>query len=123
MEEILAIILSQLLEAGIKYTIKKKVDEVGNNITQLIQLFDDDADGVIDREELIYTIESLIPDLSADYCIVNKGDEIGIGFPELRIVDNTDMADMLDEVIVGNNNGVMTVIHTFRCRSTLPETV
>ncbi len=107
MEEILAIILSQLLEAGIKYTIKKKVDEVGNNITQLIQLFDDDADGVIDREELIYTIESLIPDLSADYCIVNKGDEIGIGFPELRIVDNTDMADMLDEVIVGNNNGVI----------------
>ena len=54
MEEILAIILSQLLEAGIKYTIKKKVDEVGNNITQLIQLFDDDADGVIDREEHIY---------------------------------------------------------------------
>ena len=107
MEEIIAFILSQLLEAGIKYTIKKKVDEVGNNITQLIQLFDDDSDGVIDREELIYTIESLIPDLSADYCIVNKDDEIGIGFPELRIVDNTDMADMLDEVIVGNNNGVI----------------
>lgn len=107
MEEIIAFILSQLLEAGIKYTIKKKVDEVGNNITQLIQLFDDDSDGVIDREELIYTIESLIPDLSADYCIVNKDDEIGIGFPELRIVDNTDMADMLDEVIVGNNNAVI----------------
>ena len=107
MEEIIAFILSQLLEAGIKYTIKKKVDEVGNNITQLIQLFDDDSDGVIDREELIYTIESLIPDLSADYCIVNKDDEIGIGFPELRIIDNTDMADMLDEVIVGNNNGVI----------------
>lgn len=107
MEEIIAIILSQLLEAGIRYTIKKKVDEVGNNITQLIQLFDDDSDGVIDREELIYTIESLIPDLSADYCIVNKDDEIGIGFPELRIIDNTDMADMLDEVIVGNNNGVI----------------
>ena len=107
MEEIIAIILSELLKAGIKYTIKKKVDEVGNNITQLIQVFDDDADGVIDREELIYTIESLIPDLSADYCIVNKDDEIGIGFPELRIIDNTDMADMLDEVIVGNNNGVI----------------
>ena len=106
-EEIIAIILSELLKAGIKYTIKKKVDEVGNNITQLIQVFDDDADGVIDREELIYTIESLIPDLSADYCIVNKDDEIGIGFPELRIIDNTDMADMLDEVIVGNNNGVI----------------
>lgn len=113
MEEIIAIILSQLLEAGIKYTIKKKVDEVGNNITQLIQLFDDDADGVVDREELIYTIESLIPDLSADYCIVNKGDEIGIGFPELRIVDNTDMADMLDEVIVGNNNGVIVDSDTY----------
>ena len=108
MEEILALILSQLLEAGIKYTIKKKVDEVGNNISQLVQLFDDDGDGEFDREEVIYTIESLIPDLSGDYCIVNNDDgKIGIGVPALSIVDNTDMADLLDDVVAGTNNGVI----------------
>lgn len=108
MEEILALILSQLLEAGIKYTIKKKVDEVGNNISQLVQLFDDDGDGAFDREEVIYTIESLIPDLSGDYCIVNNDDgEIGIGVPALSIVDNTDMADLLNDVVPGTNNGVI----------------
>ena len=108
MEEILAVILSQLLEAGIKYTIKKKVDEVGNNISQLVRLFDDDGDGEFDREEVIYTIESLIPDLSGDYCIVNNADgEIGIGVPALSIVDNTDMSDMLDDVVAGTNNGVI----------------
>lgn len=112
--EILIPIILQALEAaiydaikeGITYIIKKVVDAAGNVVTQIVYEFDSDGDGVNDSEQIIYTLDTIIPSLDNGYCLCNKGNEIGLGLPQYEIVDGTDIADLIDtKVITGNNNG------------------
>ena len=87
MEQIVLVILSQVIEGRVsqyvKYEIQRKADRIGNSFSQIVAVFDDDGDGVTDREEVMCSFDVSIPDLSDGYCIVNKGDEIGLGLPEL----------------------------------------
>ncbi len=46
-------VISKLIEQGIKYIIKKTVDEVGNIVTQIVVPVDKDGDGVAESEEVL----------------------------------------------------------------------
>lgn len=110
METIAALLyelLGKLIVQYAEYEIRRKFDAAGNAISEIVGLFDDDGDGVTDREEVICQFDVSIPDLSDDYCIVNKGDEIGLGLPLLEPVTSVDIADMLDGdlSVTGNNSG------------------
>ena len=109
--EVIASLLSQLLEKLIveyaKYYIRKQIDSIGNSFTQIVQYFDDDGDGETDREVILAQFDVSVPDLSDDYCIVNKGDEIGFGLPKLEPFTADDIGSMIDdEVFTGNSKGV-----------------
>lgn len=109
--EVIASLLSQLLEKLIveyaKYYIRKQIDSIGNSFTQIVQYFDDDGDGETDREVVLAQFDVSVPDLSDDYCIVNKGDEIGLGLPKLEPFTADDIGSMIDdEVFTGNSKGV-----------------
>ena len=109
--EVIASLLSQLLEKLIveyaKYYIRKQIDSIGNSFTQIVQYFDDDGDGETDREVVLAQFDVSVPDLSDDYCIVNKGDEIGFGLPKLEPFTADDIGSMVDdEVFTGNSKGV-----------------
>lgn len=90
--------VSNAIEKGINYIIRKVVDDVGRVATQIIYRYDDDEDGEYDREEIILTLDTLIPDLSNGYCLCNKGNEIGFGFPQYRIIDGKELPSMLGNV-------------------------
>lgn len=109
--EVIAIILEQLLSEligqGIKYIIRKTVDALGNTVTEILYKYDSDGDGIEDAEQVIYTLDTLIPDMSEGYAIVNQGDEIGIGLPQYELIDSVDMADRLIDTVTGNNNGYL----------------
>ena len=109
--EVIASLLSQLLEKLIveyaKYYIRKQIDSIGNSFTEIVQYFDDDGDGETDREVVLAQFDVSVPDLSDDYCIVNKGDEIGLGLPKLEPFTADDIGSMIDdEVFTGNSKGV-----------------
>lgn len=98
--------LSKAIETGINYIIKKAVDEAGNIITQIVYEYDSDGDGENDSEEVIYTLNTVIPDLDNGYCLCNKGNEIGLGLPQFEIIDGTEISDYIDiPTITGNNDG------------------
>lgn len=89
LEQVVLVILSQVIEGlvtqYVKYEIQRKVDRIGNSISQIVAVFDDDGDGVTDREEVMCSFDVSIPDLSNGYCIVNQDDEIGIGL-QIKLV-------------------------------------
>lgn len=113
MEEIATQLLLQLLEEllekltkeGIKWIMKKVTDEAGRVVTQIITMVDTDGDGIEETEQVIYTLDTLMPDLSDDYFIVNDGEEIGVGFPALRPVDSFDVVPLLDDGDIISYNG------------------
>ena len=109
--EIIAIILEQVLQElikqGVNYIIRKTVDALGNTVTEILYKYDSDGDGIEDAEQVIYTLDTCIPDMSEGYAIVNKGDEIGIGLPQYELVDAVDMVDRLVDMVTGNNNGYL----------------
>lgn len=109
--EIIAIILEQVLQElikqGVNYIIRKTVDALGNTVTEILYKYDSDGDGIEDAEQVIYTLDTCIPDMSEGYAIVNKGDEIGIGLPQYELVDAVDMVDRLVDTVTGNNNGYL----------------
>lgn len=113
MEELIPIImiglekaLTWLLDQGIEYIIRKSIDNFGNVSTQIVYECDIDGDGEIDSEQIIYTLDTMIPDLSNGYCLCNKGDEIGLGMPQFKLVDGFDIVDLIDtDIITGNDNG------------------
>lgn len=114
MEEIIITIILQALEAalakaieeGINYIVRKVVDAAGNVITEIVYQYDSDGDGTADSEQVIYTLDTLIPSLDNGYCLCNKGDTIGLGFPQYKLVDGSEIADLIDtDTITGNGNG------------------
>ncbi len=114
MEEIIIIIILQALEAaitkaieeGINYIVRKVVDSAGNVITEIVYQYDSDGDGTADSEQVIYTLDTLIPSLDNGYCLCNKGNTIGLGFPQYKLVDGSEIANLIDtDIITGNDNG------------------
>lgn len=94
------------LEEGINYIIKKVVDSAGNVITQIVYEYDTDGDGIMDGEQIIYTLDTLIPSLDNGYCLCNKGNEIGLGLPQFEIVDGFEISELIDtDIVTGNDNG------------------
>lgn len=101
--------LMELAEEGIKWIVKKVTDEAGRVTSQIIYMLDTDGDGVGDTEQIVYTLEHIMPDLSEGFCICNDGDEIGIGYPALRLVDASEVLPMLDpsDIISGSDEGFL----------------
>ncbi|MGN0686492.1 MAG: hypothetical protein ACI4KA_00130 [Oscillospiraceae bacterium] len=106
--------LEKAIEDGIKYVIHKVVDGAGRCVTQIVQQIDTDGDGVYDDEVVLYTIETMIPDLSDGYCLVSDGDTVGIGMPMFEIVDGIDIIDYVDTTdvfhyptVTANGNGYL----------------
>lgn len=98
--------LEKAIEGAIKYIIRKIVDETGRVITQIIYEYDSDGDGVNDSEEILYTLDMLIPDLDNGYCLVNNGDEIGLGLPQYKILDGFEIGDYIGtDIVTGNDDG------------------
>lgn len=94
------------IENGLTYIIRKVVDSAGNVVTQIVHQFDSDGDGENDSEEIIYTLDTLIPDLDDGYCLCNKGNDIGLGFPQFEIISGMDIAEYIDtDIITGNDDG------------------
>lgn len=114
MEEIIITLILQAIEAAlaeaaeyaIKYIIKKVVDETGRVITQIIYEYDSDGDGINDSEEILYTLNMIIPDLDSGYCLCNNGDELGLGFPQYKLLDGFEIGEYLTtDIITGNDDG------------------
>lgn len=102
---ILEQVLADLLAKGARYIIRKATDALGNIVTEIVYPVDEDGDGVTDYEETIFSFDSLIPDFVNGFCICNNGDEIGIGMPQLRIVDYEDMAGKFLDIVTGTIDG------------------
>lgn len=102
---ILEEVLADLIAKGAKYIIRKATDAFGNVVTEIVYPVDEDGDGVTDYEETIYSFDSLIPEFVNGFCLCNKGDEIGIGMPQLRIIDYEDMAGKFLDTITGTPDG------------------
>lgn len=109
MEGAILALLSELLSQAIlqytKWEVKRKLDNVGKSISGFYAYFDDDGDGVTDREQLIFTFDASIPADYNGYTIVNSGDEIGLGFPEYEIIDANEFSNRIS----ANNDGTITV--------------
>lgn len=102
--------LKEAIEGAVKYVVKKVVDNTGKVVTKIVTSIDTDGDGVDDLQEDIISFDLTIPDLSNGYCLCNDGDQIGIGLPELRIIDCTEIGDYLpydqyDTSVTGNDHG------------------
>lgn len=107
----IATAIERAVEKGITYIIKKVVDSAGNVITQIVYEYDSDGDGVNDSEEVIYTLDVMIPDLKDGYCLCNKGNEIGLGLPQYKVIDGLEISNLIDtDIITGNDNGFIVDI-------------
>ena len=86
--------------------VRRKVDQIGQGISEIVAVFDDDGDGVYEREESVFSFDVSIPTFTEDgYCICNKGEEIGLGMPKLELVDAVTIVDRFADFITGNGTG------------------
>ncbi len=103
---ILTMLKEVIAEAIVKYAVwevRRRVDAIGNSISQIVAIIDSDGDGVGDTEQILCSFDVSIPDLSNGYCIVNRENEIGIGLPELELMDWDFVTALFDgEPITGN---------------------
>lgn len=103
---ILTMIKEVLADAIVKYAVwevRRRVDSIGNSISQIVALVDSDGDGVGDTEQILCSFDVSIPDLSDGYCVVNRDDEIGLGLPKLELMDWDFVTSLFDgEPITGN---------------------
>lgn len=88
---------------GLKYIVRKMVDGNGNTTVKICSVTAE-GNGSSGEEQEIFTLPMIIPDLSSGYCLCNKGDEIGLGMPQYRLVDISDIITDI-EVITGNDDG------------------
>ena len=95
------------IEGAINYIIRKVVDEAGRCVTEIVYQIDSDGDGLTDSEQVVYTLDTLIPSFDDGYSICNDGDQIGIGFPQFQIIDGTTIGDIISgsDFITGNSDG------------------
>lgn len=76
---------------------KKVVDGAGKVVTKFVRSVDTDGDGVSDSEEEIYTLDTPMLTLDNGLSLVNKDDEIGLGYPSYRFVTASDVLPVLQE--------------------------
>lgn len=109
--EVIAAMLSEVIGGLIvdycKWEIQRKIDNIGNSISQIVAVFDDDGDGVTDREEVVFEFDVSVPDLSDRFSIVNRDDEIGFGYPQFEIIPAVDFPAYIDTIITGNENSII----------------
>ncbi|MCH5195163.1 MAG: hypothetical protein J1F28_00530 [Oscillospiraceae bacterium] len=103
-----ALELSEAIENGVNYIIEKFVDSSGNVCTRIVYRYDSTGDGVEDSEEIIYTLQQTIPKLYDGYCLVNKGNEIGLGQPSLKLVDASELLPILGDTysVISDGEGI-----------------
>lgn len=77
--------------------IKRDVDTIGNVVTKIVHMIDSDGDGEEDTEETLLSFNMSIPDLS-DYCLCNKGNQLGLGYPALKTLDSSEVLPVLQEL-------------------------
>ncbi len=107
--EALARALAKAVEDGVKYVIKKAVDSAGNVITKIVYEYDSDGDGIMDGEETIFTLDTMIPNLDNGYCLCNKGNEIGLGYPSFRLVDANEVLPIIQDTdFIGDGDFIVT---------------
>ena len=58
-------------------------------------------------EEILYSFQPLIPDLSDGLCLCNDGDDIGFGTPSLKLVDGTEVSGAFTDNLVGTADGFL----------------
>ncbi len=112
-ETIIAILLKALeaaltaaAEKGVEYIIRKIVDGTGKVVSEIFYRFDSDGDGELDSEQIIYTLDITLTDLGDGYCLCNRDNEIGIGYPKLKLVDASDVLPILrDDYYISDGNG------------------
>lgn len=112
MVSVLFSVFSEMLEKAVVdyavWFVRSKVDHVGRGISEFIAAFDDDGDGVYEREESIFTFDVSIPTVTDDgYCFCSLDDKIGMGMPKLDLVDAVTMVDRFADVITGNGFGYL----------------
>lgn len=101
-------VIGDLVLRYCKWEIQRKIDSIGNSISQIVAVFDDDGDGVTDREEVVFEFDVSVPDLSDQFSIVNRDDEIGLGYPQLQIVPACDLPAFIEGVTVtGNDHSIL----------------
>ncbi len=79
------------------FLVKKSFDLDGNPIVKFIRKIDTTDDGVLDGEEEIYTLDAPVLPLDNGYCLCNKDDEVGLGYPSFRIVDANEVLPVLQD--------------------------
>ncbi len=104
-----------LIKLGLKVqefnrvSVKKVVDGV-KTVIKFIGGTDTDGDGSIDTEEDIYTLETALP-LCIDngLTLCNSGDDVGLGYPALRLVSAEDVLPYLQDTdYTGDGNYFIT---------------
>lgn len=78
-------------------SIRKFIDSFGNVSTQIVYQYDSDGDGELDSEDIIYVIDSYIPDLNEPFQLVDKDGTIGLGYPMLKTVDSIDVSSAFSD--------------------------
>ena len=97
------------LTADQLYRIKRDIDTVGRVVTTIVHMIDSDGDGEADTEETLLSFDLSIPDLST-YSLVNKGDEIGLGYPALKTLDSSEVFPVLqdlDDYYISDGEGLL----------------
>ena len=92
---------------GLVVSVRKFVDSFGNVSSQIYYKYDSDGDGELDAEEVIYNIDSYIPDLNEPYQLVDRDGKIGLGFPKLKLLDSSDVLPAISssEFLSSDGNG------------------
>lgn len=88
--------------------VKKVVGGAGGFIVKFFRKVDSDGDGVSDGEEEIYTLDTPSLVLDNGFALVNNDDdEIGIGYPSLKLVDSNDLLPFIqDSDFTGDGNSI-----------------
>lgn len=88
--------LAQKIFAFNRYSFEKFVDGLKSGVKFVFQI-DNDADGIVDDEEIFY-LDTFFP-LSLDngFTLVNQGEELGLGYPAYRFVSSCDVFPVLQD--------------------------
>lgn len=92
-----------------EFIFKKVVGGAGGYIVKFFRIIDSDGDGVSDSEEELYTLDTPVLILDNGFALVNKDDEVGLGYPSLRFVSSSDVVPALqdsDYISAGENTYV-----------------
>lgn len=119
MEQVILVILSEVIGDLVlkycKWEIQRKVDNIGNSFSQIVAVYDDDGDGVNDREEVVYSFDVSVPDLSDKFSIVNRDDEIGLGYPQLEIFPACDLPAFIEGTTITCNDNCILIDDDVYC--------